>query len=91
MRDISVKHNPPRAELEKLGVFSWPIWEKDVSDFPWTYGEREVCYLLEGEVTVTPQGGGPVTFGTGDLVSFPAGMSCFWQVTRAVRKHYRFG
>ena len=47
--------------------------------------------LLEGEVTVTPDGGEPVKFGAGDLVVFPAGMACRWDVHKAVRKHYRFG
>jgi uncharacterized cupin superfamily protein len=47
--------------------------------------------LLEGEVTVTPAGGEPVRFGKGDLVTFPAGMSCTWKVHKAVRKHYKFG
>ena len=28
--------------------------------------------------------------GKGDLVTFPAGMSCTWEIRRPVRKHYRF-
>ena len=47
--------------------------------------------LLEGEVTVTPEGGEAVKFGAGDLVVFPAGMHCRWDVHKAVRKHYQFG
>ena len=42
-------------------------------------------------MTVTPEGGTPVRFGAGDLVVFPAGMDCRWDVQKAVRKHYRFG
>lgn len=91
MSEISVVHNPQEAVLEQLGVFEWPIWEKEASSFPWTYGDRETCYLLEGEVTVTPEGGAPVSFGAGDLVTFPAGMSCHWEISTAVRKHYNFG
>lgn len=64
---------------------------KEVSVFPWIYDEREMCYLLEGEVIVTPEGGAPVRIGKGDLVTFPAGMSCTWDIRVAVRKHYRFG
>ena len=88
---IEVVHGPSGKELESLGVFSWPIWEKEASDFPWSYDEREICYLLEGDVIVTPEGGAPVRFGSGDLVTFPAGMRCRWKVLTAVRKHYRFG
>jgi uncharacterized cupin superfamily protein len=69
----------------------WGIWSKEVSTFAWSYDEQEVCYLLEGDVVVTPDGGAPVTIAAGDLVTFPAGMSCVWQVRQAVRKHYRFG
>ena len=61
------------------------------SSFDWTYDDKETCLLLEGEVTVTPDGGEPVKFGAGDLVVFPSGMDCRWDVHKAVRKHYRFG
>jgi uncharacterized cupin superfamily protein len=47
--------------------------------------------LLEGDVTVTPEGGEAVRFGAGDLVVFAAGLSCTWDVHAPVRKHYRFG
>jgi hypothetical protein len=89
--DIIVEHNPSPERLSKLDVKAWPIWSKEVSSFPWHYDEREVCYLLAGEVEVTPEGGKPVRFGAGDLVTFPAGMSCHWKISAAVRKHYQFG
>ena len=47
--------------------------------------------ILEGEVTVTPDAGEPVTFGPGDMVEFSAGLSCTWDVHKAVKKHYKFG
>lgn len=88
---ITVVHQPDAAELHRLGVADWPIWSCEASSFPWTYGEQETCLLLEGDVTVTPDGGEAVRFGAGDLVTFAAGLSCHWQVHQAVRKHYRFG
>ncbi len=91
MSTITVIHNPDKSDLEQMGVFSWPVWEKEVSAFPWTYADKETCYLLEGAVTVTPDGGKPVSFGAGDMVSFPAGMSCHWDIKVAVKKHYSFG
>jgi uncharacterized cupin superfamily protein len=90
METIQVEHNPDEGRLAALGVRNWPIWSCEASRFPWTYDSRETCYLLEGEVIVTPDGGEPVVFGAGDLVIFPARMSCRWDVRRAVRKHYRF-
>jgi uncharacterized cupin superfamily protein len=88
---IAVEPAPSAARLEQLTVQTWPIWEKEVSEFPWHYDEAETCFLLEGDVIVTPDGGEPVRFGKGDLVTFPEGMSCMWKVLKLVRKHYRFG
>ena len=91
MSNVSVIHTPNKSELDQLGVKAWPIWEKEVSEFPWHYDEKETCYLLEGDVEVTPEGGQPVRFGKGDFVTFPKGMSCTWKVLQPVRKHYKFG
>ncbi len=91
MNDIQVTHNPQSKELDQQGIPSWPIWEKEVSEFPWHFDEKETCYLHEGGITVTPDGGQPVRFGKGDLVTFPAGMSCTWKVHKPVRKHDKFG
>ena len=88
---ITVTPNPDPAQLQSLSVLSWPTWGCGVSSFPWTYDEQETCLLLEGDVTVTPDGGEPVRFGTGDLVVFDAGLSCTWDVHAPVRKHFRFG
>ncbi|MBT8045778.1 MAG: cupin domain-containing protein [Pontiella sp.] len=91
MNPIEIEQAPSKERLEELGVFGWSIWEKEESEFPWHYDAQETCYLLEGEVTVTPDGGESVSFKAGDLVTFPQGMSCSWKISRAVRKHYRFG
>lgn len=89
--NINVTHNPTQEEIAQLGCESWPIWEKEPSTFPWQYDEKETCLILDGQVTVTPTGGDPVSFGKGDLVVFPQGMKCTWQVQKAVRKYYKFG
>ncbi|MDP2246528.1 MAG: cupin domain-containing protein [Nitrosomonadales bacterium] len=91
MSQIKVEHQPDVSRLKTLGVSSWPTWSKEVSKFPWTYSEQEVAYILEGEVTVTPKDGDPVSFGVGDLVTFPPGLSCTWEVKKPLRKHYQFG
>ena len=88
---IKVERNPDQAVLDRAGVSGWPVWTKEVSTFPWTYDDAETCYFLEGEVVVTPDGAEPVKVGKGDLVTFPAGMSCTWDIKRPVRKHYKFG
>jgi len=91
MKTIRVEHNPDSKRIGDLGARTWPIWEKDISEFPWYYDEQEVCWFLEGEVEVTPEGGTPVRIGKGDLVTFPQGLSCTWKVLKPVRKHYKFG
>ncbi len=89
MAEIVVSR-PDQGELDALGVSSWGIWQKEVSTFPWTYDAEEVCYLLEGEVVVTADSGQQVRFGAGDMVVFPAGMSCEWNILSDVKKHYLF-
>jgi len=91
MGKIVVESEPDSNKLEKMGVSSWPIWTKEMSEFPWTYDTEETCYFLEGDVEVIPEGGEPVQMGKGDLVTFPAGMSCTWKIRKDVRKHYRLG
>jgi len=91
MSQIKIIRGPEESLLTTQGVRSWPIWTCEPSEFPWTYDAEETCYILEGQVTVTPDGGEPVTVGEGDMVTFPEGMSCTWKVTRPIRKHYTFG
>jgi uncharacterized cupin superfamily protein len=91
MSAITITPACPEATIDALGARAWPVWSCGVSRFPWTYNDQETCLLLEGEVTVTPEGGEAVRFGAGDLVVFARGLSCEWEVTVPVRKHYRFG
>jgi hypothetical protein len=76
-------------QLKNLGVFSWPIWEKEVSRFDWHYDTVEKCLFLEGEVIVEA-GEEKIKIGKGDFVTFPKGLSCTWDIKVPVRKHYSF-
>ena len=77
-------------ELNKMNVFAWPVWAKEVSRFDWQYDGIEECYLLEGDVIVETKDGKNVKFGKGDFVTFPKGLSCTWDIKKPVRKHYNF-
>ena len=77
-------------ELKDLNVFSWPIWEKEESEFDWSYDEKESCYILEGDVEIT-SGNEKTFFKKGDFVVFPKGLNCIWKINKAVKKHYKFG
>jgi uncharacterized cupin superfamily protein len=81
---------PEPKELESRKVTGWPIWEKEISEFDWSYASTEECYLIEGKVSVTTDDGEEVTFGKGDFVTFPKGLKCVWKVIEPVRKHYNF-
>ena len=74
---------------EKQAMQSHSTWSCGVSEFDWFYDSEETCLILEGEVTVTYDGGS-VSFGAGDYIVFPEGLSCVWKVTKPVRKHYVF-
>ncbi len=74
---------------EKAAMEQWPVWGCGVSEFDWFYDSEEHCLIIEGDVTVTWDGGS-VSFTAGDYVVFPKGLSCVWHVKKAVRKHYRF-
>jgi len=89
---MNIKITKPGAEqIESLGIKKWPVWTKEVSEFPWTYDDKETCLILEGQVFITPEGGKAVEINAGDLVEFPVGMKCVWKITRDIRKHYKFG
>jgi uncharacterized cupin superfamily protein len=90
MAQVTVEHNPSDAKLDVLGVEYWPIWQKEISTFPWTYEQDEACYILAGEVTVTCDSGEQFLIQKGDLVHFSKGLSCQWQISQAIKKHYRF-
>lgn len=89
MSEIKIEQ-PSMEKLKQLGVFSWPIWEKEASCFDWHYDRIEMCYILEGQVTVEEKAGKAVSFGPGNFVTFPKGLDCVWNIKEAVRKHYSF-
>ena len=87
---MKIKVEKPSAEkIEEMKA--WPVWSAERSVFDWEYDTSETCYILEGEVEVKTEDGEVVEFGPGDLVSFPSGLKCVWDVRRPVRKHYRMG
>ena len=90
MGPIQIEHDPDNEKLKAMGVTDWPIWTKEISEFPWSYDTSETCYFLEGQVIVTPDGQDPVEMGKGDLVTFPAGMSCTWKILKDVKTRNKF-
>lgn len=79
----------PLTEAISKGIGEWDIWEIETSLFPWYYGEKEACYILEGEATIITSENS-VYLKAGDYVEFPKGLACHWEVHKTIRKHYNF-
>ena len=69
---------------------TWPIWEKEPSEFDWQYDEKEACYIIEGKAKVIFEGK-EAWFEAGDMVIFPQGLACRWVIEKKIKKHYKFG
>eukprot|EP00177_Eucheuma_denticulatum_P002063 GFKZ01003690.1.p1 GENE.GFKZ01003690.1~~GFKZ01003690.1.p1 ORF type:complete len:145 (+),score=24.48 GFKZ01003690.1:140-574(+) len=78
--------------IARLGCRSWSKWGCIPSTFPWAYDADEVALILEGEFSVIPDDGSEkMDVVAGDVVYFPSGMSCTWEVRKAVEKYFAFG
>ena len=86
--DITVT-TPSKVEVSKMDFSRWGTWECGVSTFPWSYDATETCYILAGHVVVETKNG-KTEFKQGDLVVFPKGLTCKWNVLEPVRKYYKF-
>jgi uncharacterized cupin superfamily protein len=83
-----IKRNLSDEEKDNMGIKQWPIWEKEVSRFYWSYPSDEECLILEGEVEIETDEG-KITIKAGDFVTFKEGLDCYWDIKSNIRKHYR--
>ncbi|MBT3217341.1 MAG: cupin domain-containing protein [Candidatus Marinimicrobia bacterium] len=89
MTDHILISQPSKEELTEIGVFQWPIWSCEISEFPWEYSVEESCLILEGDIKVqTDQE--TVHIKPGDFVIFPSGLKCTWKIIKPVAKHFSF-
>lgn len=77
-------------EAKAMGTDSWSPWSSQPCEFDWEYSSTEKAYVLSGKARVTDENGDNVEFGSGDLVTFPSGTRCHWQVIEAISKVYTF-
>jgi len=84
------KEKPTQETLESFKVEDWSPWECEPSTFDWEYFENERCYILEGKAVIETPNGDKVEISRGDLVLFPKGLKCCWQILEKIRKVYRF-
>lgn len=76
-------------DIEKKGIPTWSVWEKEVSRFDWSYDSTEECFIIEGEVTVETDEGN-YNIKAGDFVTFNKGLTCVWDIKKDIRKYYNF-
>lgn len=81
---------PTEAELKGLRLEQWSPWGCDVSRFPWEYDAEETCYIKGGRVIIETEDGEKLEIKAGDLVTFPKGMRCVWDVKEKINKVYTF-
>ncbi len=88
MSAIKIKR-PTEEELKSLNIDSWSPWECEPGTFDWEYDSEETAYVFEGRVKVkTPEG--ETDINKGDLVTFPKGLKCTWNVIEKIKKVYTF-
>ncbi len=75
--------------LKELGVENWSPWSCGVSKFNWEYDCNERCYIMEGEVEIETEGG-KTKIKKEDIVLFPKGLKCTWNIISPIKKVYRF-
>jgi uncharacterized cupin superfamily protein len=88
MAKVKIEHLDDE-EIKQRGIKSWPVWEKEISRFDWSYSGDEECLILEGEVVVETNEG-IFTVKEGDFVTFKDGLSCVWDIKKPIKKHYNF-
>lgn len=63
-------------------------WEATPGSYHATYTDYEFVHLIEGRITITPDGGQPVTVGPGDAFVVEANFKGVWKIEARVRKHF---
>ncbi len=88
---VLIKSPCSASVIIQYGIKSWPIWEGEPSNFSWNYNDKEICLIIEGEASIKTEAGESFFIKSGDLIEFPKGFSCEWQITKKIKKHFRLG
>ena len=63
-------------------------WEATPGTYHATYGAYEFVHLIDGQMTITPDGGTSVTMKPGDAFIVEPGFAGTWKIEKPVRKHF---
>jgi hypothetical protein len=72
------------------GTMMAGIWECTPGRYHATYTAYEYVVLIEGRITITPDGGTPVTVVAGDAFVVEKDFKGTWVIEEKVRKHFDF-
>ena len=88
---VLIKSPCTASMIIQYGIKNWPIWECAPSNFSWHYIDKEICFIVEGEAEILIEGGESHFIKAGDLVEFPEGLICKWEISKSIKKHFRLG
>ena len=91
MVKVLIKSPCSASVIIQYGIKNWPIWECEPSYFSCNYREKEICLIIEGEAKIKTEAGESYLIKSGDLVEFPMGLTCEWQIIKSFKKHFRLG
>lgn len=63
-------------------------WEAKPGTYHATYAAYEFVHLIRGKITITPDGGKPVSVGPGDAFVVEPGFKGTWKIKEKVFKHF---
>ncbi len=63
-------------------------WAATPGTYHATYAAPEFVHMIEGEITITPDGGQPVKIGPGDAFVVEADFKGTWVIEKDVFKHF---
>ena len=69
-------------------LLSSGLWSCTAGKFRWEFSWDEFVHVLEGEATITEEGGESYTLRAGDTAHFPRGLSTQWHVPDFIRKAF---
>jgi uncharacterized cupin superfamily protein len=92
---VSVPLGQPVARLKCFEAVSLPerqveagVWECSPGVWRRQVTQAELCHLVAGRCTFTPEGGPPMEIKAGDAVFFPPNSRGVWDVKETIRKTY---
>lgn len=64
------------------------VWHATIGFYHTTYVAYEFVHLMEGNITITPDGGESQDYGPGDGFVVEPGFKGVWEITKPVKKHF---